>query len=106
MGATGSAMPALAFAAMLAGLASANTLPPLIRVTALPGGSVQIDGEAFSDPAKLRTKLDTLRKKIGTDDVDLDSPGCSGDNFKRAVRLLRSAGAGTIGCLVPPRPVP
>lgn len=90
--------------ASLVGSVSAKTLS--IKTTVLPGGSVQIEGEQFRDTDKLRVKLDALRKKNGSSNIDLDSPGCQGEDFTRAVRLLRRAGAGIIGCLIPPRSSP
>ncbi len=97
-----------AVAAVGLGLALAGcSRKPSAHVSArlLPDGTVEIDGVRYASADDLRGKFQQARDETGRRRIDVGLSGAfEAEAYRRALGLLKDAGAARIGFIVKPEP--
>ena len=96
----------LLYVAAFSSGALANSNPPVVKVVALPDGSVQVEGQRFSDCRLLKAKLDEIAHRKPKPEVRIFSASKDVDfkSLGHVILLLQQAGVAKIGFLVEPEP--
>jgi biopolymer transport protein ExbD len=96
---------ALLYVAAFSSGALASTSPSVVTVEVLRDGSVQIEGQRFSDGEYLKAKLDEIAHRKPKPEVIIGA-GKDADfkSLEHLILLLQQAGVAKIGFLIEPRP--
>jgi biopolymer transport protein ExbD len=85
---------------------SSQPPPTLIQAEVTSDGSVNVEGETFSDSEKLKAKWAEITKKHPNAFASLQTPkGTTPETMGKSIALLRQAGINSVGFITEPRNV-
>jgi biopolymer transport protein ExbD len=84
-----------------------QTPETIMRADVLPDGSVVMDGQSFSNPDKLKAKIDTLQSAHPHTSFYLRAPrDMKFEALGKAALLFQKSGAYKVVFVTPPKPAP